>query len=681
MTDVTDAPYQMTIGLNVLKHLGFGLYSNVPAVLAEVVANAWDADAEHVSIDIDADTEQITIRDDGHGMTVQDANDRYLYVGYERRKRSETAMSPRFKRPVMGRKGIGKLSLFSIADRVTVRSKRGGETHGFIMDANEIEKAIGADDVGEYYPDPLGSEVIDLPTESGTEITLNGLKRRLNVSSVWLRRRLARRFSMIGEAYRFRIDLDGVPITIADRGYHDKLQYVWTFGSRGEEVATMAKLKPVRRPVEIDYADGCQIEGWIGTARRAGDLKDEDGESLNKIVVMVRDKLAQEDILEEFGEGGVYSRYLIGEIHADFLDIDDEDDIQTTSRQRIIEEDPRYQALRSKVRTELKAVQNQWTNLRNEEGKGEAVKIPEIDQWYRSLDQNHRPAARRLFGRINKLPIEDPAEKRQLFIGAILAFESLRFRHLVERLDDVSEENLGALGAIFGQLDDLEASAYYQISKDRLAVIEKLTGLTDDNAKERAMQEHLFQHLWLLDPSWERATHTVRMEQSVKSALDGVTARLTESQKRARVDIQYSTTGNKHVVIELKRAGRRLDTAELVEQIQKYNGAVRNALDALDRGNEPLEFICVIGRPLRDWSDLGGRERSERTLDGQNARVVRYDALIQNAQEAYKDYLERQQDAGRVYALITSISTADVEAMHSSAPESSEDIADAAPSS
>ena len=35
----------MTISRNVLNHLGLNLYSNTPAVLAEVIANAWDADA------------------------------------------------------------------------------------------------------------------------------------------------------------------------------------------------------------------------------------------------------------------------------------------------------------------------------------------------------------------------------------------------------------------------------------------------------------------------------------------------------------------------------------------------------------------------------------------------------------------------------------------------------------
>ena len=79
---------------------------------------------------------------------------------------------------------------------------------------------------------------------------------------------------------------------------------------------------------------------------------------------MDRGKLAQEDILEEFGEGGLYTKYIFGEIHANFLDLDEEEDIATTSRQKLIEEDPRYLALKSKLRLELKHIQNKWTEFR-----------------------------------------------------------------------------------------------------------------------------------------------------------------------------------------------------------------------------------------------------------------------------------------------------------------------------
>lgn len=665
MTSNSRPKYLMTLSLNVLKHLGLGLYSNVPAVLSEVVANAWDADAEHVDVTIEPSTGKITIKDDGHGMTVADANERYLTVGYERRRTSEGATTPRLGRPVMGRKGIGKLSLFSIAKVVEVHSVRGSDRHGFVMDLDKIEETIANGEEGDYEPGVVEADAVQI--SEGTLITLTQLKRQLTQTSRWLRRRLARRFSVIGSNHRFEITLDGSPITIEDREYYDKIQYIWTFGQRGEEAQAACRNleRSVQRPVGIEGStDDLTIEGWIGTAKGAGQLRDADtDESINKIVVMVRGKLAQEDILEEFGEGGVYSKYIIGEIHADFLDQDDQDDIATTSRQRIIEEDPRYQELKSKLKAELKVIQSEWTDLRTEEGPKLAAMIPQIDEWYKDLTPDHKIAAQRLLGRINTLPIDDAAQKRQLFVSGILAFETLKFRHLLHRIDQISVETLGALGDVFSQLDDLEASAYYQISKDRLEVIQKLTNLVDDNAKERAFQDHIYKHLWLLDPSWERATHTARMETQVATKLDEIYGSLTDEQRRARLDIRYTTTGNKHVVIELKRASRTLDTGDLVQQVMKYRAGVTQVLESRQQADDPLEFICIIGRPLSDWSNPGGREVSKKTLEGTGARVVMYEELIQHAQQAYQDYLDREEEAGRIYRLIDSISVEDFEAM------------------
>ncbi len=97
----------------------------MPAVISEVVANSWDADAQNVRIFLDNSQDTITISDDGTGMSKRDINQRYLKVGY--RKRDEMTETPVFKRRVMGRKGIGKVWLFSIADTIEVRSKKAAE--------------------------------------------------------------------------------------------------------------------------------------------------------------------------------------------------------------------------------------------------------------------------------------------------------------------------------------------------------------------------------------------------------------------------------------------------------------------------------------------------------------------------------------------------------------------------
>ncbi len=665
MTDDSEHKYRMTLSLNVLKHLGLGLYSNVPAVLSEVVANAWDADAEHVTIEIDAQGDMITIQDDGHGMSVNDTNERYLSVGYERRNQPNGARTPRFDRPAMGRKGIGKLSLFSIAKTVEVHSVKGDERHGFRMNLEKIEGAIEDGGEGDYSPEPIDPK--EVLHSRGTKITLTNMKRRLNLSSAALRRRLARRFSIIGETHSFQIKLDGSFIGIEDRDYYSKIQYMLKFGERGEDCRSVARnvVECEARPVEVEGdAKAWEIGGWIGTVEKAGQLKDSDtGESINKIVLMVRGKLAQEDVLEEFSDGGLYTKYVFGEIHADFLDQDHADDIATTSRQRIIEEDPRYQALKVKLQAELRVIANKWTDLRNKRGRDVAVSIPQIEEWYRSLSPDHKRAAERLFGKINQLLIDDASQKRQLLVSGILAFESLKLRNLLHRLDEVSAENLGALNEVFLQLDDLEASAYYQIAKDRLGVIRKLTSLVDDDAKERALTEHLYKHLWLLDPSWERASHTPHMETRINTVLRGPDGSLTDKEKLSRIDIRYTTTGKKHVIIELKRASRLLRTGELVDQINGYRTAVSKVLESLGKTDESLEIICVVGKPLQDWSAPDGRKVSRDTLAGSYARVVMYDELIENALEAYQEYVDREQDAGRVYRLITSIEAEDFHAM------------------
>ena len=239
------------------------------------------------------------------------------------------------------------------------------------MDLNEIEEKIRHGREAQYHPSPVDPKSIEL--DSGTRILLTNLKRKLQWTGRPLRRRVARRFSIIGSQHQFGIELDGQSISIEDREYQEKLQFVWTFGQVGlQSRAAAGNLQSwEERSGQIDGYPDLAVDGWIGTAFEAGQLRDSDTkESINKIVIMVRGKLAQEDILEEFGEGGLYTKYMFGEIHADFLDLDNQEDIATTSRQRLIEEDPRYQALKAKLLTELKHIQAKWTELRNRQGKG-----------------------------------------------------------------------------------------------------------------------------------------------------------------------------------------------------------------------------------------------------------------------------------------------------------------------
>ncbi|GAA5153066.1 hypothetical protein GCM10023340_34470 [Nocardioides marinquilinus] len=193
-----DHDYTMTISLNVLNHLGLNLYSNVPAVLSEVVANSYDADAERVEITVDPGAGTVTIIDDGHGMTRTEVNDRFLNVGYERRV-DGAAITPKHQRAVMGRKGIGKLSLFSIANTVEVYTARDGELSALAMSVPKIREVLDAQKKGTskepYHPTPLATDSIDF--EQGTKIVLRDLKKGIANAAAALRTRLARRFRFL----------------------------------------------------------------------------------------------------------------------------------------------------------------------------------------------------------------------------------------------------------------------------------------------------------------------------------------------------------------------------------------------------------------------------------------------------------------------------------------------------
>ena len=173
-------PLIMTISLNALEHLGINLYSSVPAVLSEIVANAWDADAKLVKISIDNSSGKISIEDDGTGMTRDEVIDRFLTVGFKRR--AAMGMSTTLGRKPMGRKGIGKLSIFSIASIADIYTKKGNIKTAFRMDRDKIKEAIaGKSADANYQPKELNDFPSDLTT--GTKIVLSKLsKEPLNKS-------------------------------------------------------------------------------------------------------------------------------------------------------------------------------------------------------------------------------------------------------------------------------------------------------------------------------------------------------------------------------------------------------------------------------------------------------------------------------------------------------------------
>lgn len=651
-----DHPYRMTISLNVLNHLGIGLYSNVPAVLSEVVANAWDADAENVSIDIDVEKSEIIVQDDGNGMSEADINHKYLNVGY--RKRDEEPGKTEKNRDPMGRKGIGKLSVFSIAETVEVYSAKSGERHALRMNSDDIQEQIKDPTKPDiYYPKAIDTSPIDFA--KGTKIILKDLKKGLVRTEEFLRRRLARRFSIVGVS-DFEISLNGAPISAKDRGYYDKIEFLWHTGDREDldegffqgSGSTVRLRKSIKNHFQVDDIvnkdKGWTAKGWIGTVDEQKNI-DEDS---NIIIVFARGKLIHEDVLGDLKEGGVYSKYLVGEIDADFMDVDDKDDIVTSDRQSVKEDDERYEDLKKFIQDILKKIQNQWTDLRNETGTERALQYPGVKAWYEKLQGDKKNYARKLFGKIESLKIPDMEAKKELYRSSLLAFERLALKDSLSTLDSLeTPEDLDLLARLFGTVDEIESVHYYEIAKGRLEVVKQFEEALPQ-ARERLLQQHIFDHLWLLDPSWERAASNHRIEQAVTKEFDDIDVKLSEEEKEGRIDIRYKTAAGKHIIIELKKYDRSVAATDLVVQVRKYRDALNKCLRT-KFPNEPrvIESICILGKPPTPHDDDHAQENIE-LLKRVGSRYIIYDELIQNTLRSYEEYIERQKEVSELIAVI-----------------------------
>lgn len=137
-----------------------------------------------------------------------------------------------------------------------------------------------------------------------------------------------------------------------------------------------------------------------------------------------------------------------------------------------------------------------------------------------------------------------------------------------------------------------------------------------------------------------------------------ISDKLSDEEKRGRLDIRYKKTSGKHVIIELKRGSVRTSSFRLMEQVDKYIRALRKQLREVNQDGS-VEAICLVGKELSDWEDAETRQESEKALDAKHIRVVTYQQLIHDAKASYQQYLEKKKDKGRIKKILDEIETFD----------------------
>ena len=191
-----DKEYKINIDPRILELLGPSLYTNIYYVLAELIANAYDADAHNVYII--SNKNDITVEDDGKGMSYIDGDvQKYLNVASISRnteEESETAL----KRKKMGRKGVGKLAALSVSENVLIKTVSNMEKSGFIL-----SRSIGSDNrLVPLSDDEISFEKVD---GNGTAIVMQKPQYTLHSSLKAIKRNLLKIFPLVDEDFVIHI--------------------------------------------------------------------------------------------------------------------------------------------------------------------------------------------------------------------------------------------------------------------------------------------------------------------------------------------------------------------------------------------------------------------------------------------------------------------------------------------
>lgn len=175
-----------------IEHLGSNMYSRLPNAVAELVANAYDADATAIKVHVigSGENQRIVVEDNGHGMSRDDVRDKYLRIGRNRRGNESIAKSESGRRTVSGKKGLGKLALFGIGRKIELATSREGSDEQLVV-TMDWDKLIGTTD-GDYQPDSSSQPAE--PAVHGTSVTVSRLTRSSDISPTDLAESLSRLF-------------------------------------------------------------------------------------------------------------------------------------------------------------------------------------------------------------------------------------------------------------------------------------------------------------------------------------------------------------------------------------------------------------------------------------------------------------------------------------------------------
>lgn len=412
-----NSPFEMRFDPRTIKHLGVRMYSTLPPAIAEVAANAYDADASEVTVALREEggkPAEITVADNGDGLTKNEINEKFLLIGRNRRDDEGDVPSAKHGRKRIGKKGLGKLALFGLARTITITTHREGKRNVFVLDWDALNKATGV-----YRP--TATEV-DQPTKepNGTIVSLTGLKRKSSFDAEGLADSLSRLF-IVDETFHLVVEAsNGDRIAVDNNRRYRTLNVEFSWNVSETQFV----------PDDSPYPG--KLTGELMTA--ATPITPASG--LRGITLFSRQKLVNAPEFFSSSTSSHFYQYLTGWISVDFIDEMD-DDVISTNRQSLDWEHPDMAKLRSFLAGIVSQVNTDWRKKRKEKKKDSLKHTTGIDteRWMNTMPADVKASTEQI---IESLGGEDALETYTPVIKAlhdlVPEYPLLHWRHLHENI-------------------------------------------------------------------------------------------------------------------------------------------------------------------------------------------------------------------------------------------------------
>lgn len=395
-----------------IEHLGVRMYSTLPPALAELISNAYDADAEYVKVNLveaASGPVSITVSDDGHGMSADDIQNKFLVIGRNRRAREGDLPTERFKRLATGKKGLGKLALFGLSKHITIDTVKDGVRNRFSLDWDSLMTSEG-----EYSP---VTEIDNEKTEraNGTSIRLAKLKRQSAFDIEGLADSLSKIF-------------------VSDKNFNVLLQK----GTETAKVDEERRYANFNKQFEWDISEFTKdteysdVSGMLYTAETP--IRPNSG--LRGISIFSRGKLVNAPEFYSSSTSSHFYQYLTGWIKADFID-ELEEDVISTNRQSINWDNVEMAEFRVFLSEVISKVNASWREKRKQKKDDDIKTETGIDtvKWMSTMPEDVKAQASKI---IDAVSSEEAISKYTPIIEAlhelVPEYPHLHWRHLNEDL-------------------------------------------------------------------------------------------------------------------------------------------------------------------------------------------------------------------------------------------------------